>query len=81
MALGRPHPLSDSQFSHLLDGDKLNLQGCCENLGIINVEVLGKRTIAVCRKESRLILGTASTCEGQVSLNEDLNRVMHTSGK
>lgn len=69
MTLGRPYPLSDFQFPHLSHGDKLNSQGCA-NGGIINVEMLGKHRIPAGGKESRLVLGTASPCDSQVSITK-----------
>lgn len=63
------HSVSDSQFPHLSVGDKLNSQGYCENLGIINAELLGKHPISAHGKESRPVLRTASPCEGHRSPN------------
>lgn len=73
--------LSDSQFPHLSDGDKLNSKGCCENLGITNAEVLGNHTIPAHGKESRPVIWTVSPCEDQGSLKDQVNRVVQTAGK
>lgn len=81
MAVGRPRLLSGFRFPHLSNGDKVNSQGCCVKLRKINVELLGNRRIPACGKESRLAPGTASLCEGQVSRDDEVNRMMQAAGK